>query len=67
MSCTGSKMRQMFEFVSQVGEQAAKTIKEQIKNGGDASFEFKDLARKFTVDVILFIYSKCQVSDGIIY
>lgn len=45
-------MRQMFEFVSSVGQQVAKTMKDQIKNGGENSFEFKDLARKFTVDVI---------------
>jgi len=49
---TGSKMRQMFEFVSSVGQQAALSIREQIKNGGESSFEFKDLARKFTVDTI---------------
>lgn len=45
-------MRQMFEFVSSVGQQAAETIKKQIKNGGEDAFEFKDLARKFTVDTI---------------
>lgn len=42
----------MFEFVSSVGQQIAKTMKDQIKNGGENSYEFKDLARKFTVDVI---------------
>ena len=45
-------MRQMFQFVSSVGQQAAKSINDQIKNGGESTFEFKDLARKFTVDVI---------------
>lgn len=45
-------MRQMFEFVSLVGQQASKTIKDRINNGGDNTYEFKDLARKFTVDVI---------------
>lgn len=45
-------MRQMFEFVSSVGQQVATTLKVQIKNGGENSFEFKDLARKFTVDTI---------------
>lgn len=45
-------MRQMFEFVSSVGQQVAKTLTVQIKNGGENSFEFKDLARKFTVDTI---------------
>ncbi len=45
-------MRQMFEFVSTVGQQVALTLKTQIKNGGESSFEFKDLARKFTVDTI---------------
>lgn len=44
-------MRQMFEFVSKVGQQVAKTLKDQIENGGESTFEMKDLARKFTVDV----------------
>lgn len=42
----------MFEFVSSVGQQVASTLKVQIKNGGENCFEFKDLARKFTVDTI---------------
>lgn len=45
-------MRQMFEFVSLVGQQVAATLDKQIKSGGESTFEFKDLARKFTVDVI---------------
>jgi hypothetical protein len=44
-------MRQMFEFVSNVGQQVAKTLNQQIKSGGESTFEMKDLARKFTVDV----------------
>lgn len=42
----------MFQFVSSVGQQVATTLKVQIKNGGENCFEFKDLARKFTVDTI---------------
>lgn len=49
---TGSKMRQMFELVSTVGQQVALTLKAQIKNGEESCYEFKDLARKFTVDTI---------------
>lgn len=49
---TGSKMRQMFEFVSQVGMQTAKTMKDEIKSGSEDVFEFKALMTKFTVDVI---------------
>lgn len=49
---TGSKMRQMFDFVSVVGQQTAKTMSEEIRKGGESSFEFKALAMKFTVDVI---------------
>lgn len=45
-------MRQMFEFVSLVGQQVAKTLNDQILTGGEDSFEFKALSRKFTVDVI---------------
>ena len=49
---TGSKMRQMFEFVTVCGKQSAETLKEQIQSGSDNIFEFKTLATKFTVDVI---------------
>jgi cytochrome P450 family 9 len=49
---TGSKMRQMYEFVAKVGQQSADTIKDQIEAKGDNVFEFKELATRFTVDVI---------------
>lgn len=49
---TGSKMRQMFAFVSEVGQQTAKSMRDEISSGGNNSFEFKELSRKFTVDVI---------------
>lgn len=49
---TGSKMRQMFELMNKVGQQVVKTLKHQIENGGENSFEFRELSRKFTVDVI---------------
>lgn len=43
----------MFVFVSSVGQQVAKTLKERIENGGDNIYEFKDLARRFTIDASL--------------
>jgi cytochrome P450 family 9 len=49
---TGSKMRQMFEFVRNVGQQTAKTMQEDIKAGKDSAMEFKALAMRFSVDVI---------------
>lgn len=49
---TGSKMRQMFQFVTEVGQQTAKSMRDEISGGGENSFEFKELSRKFTVDVI---------------
>lgn len=58
----GSKMRQMFELVSSVGQQVAKTIKKRIENGGESTYEFKDLARRFTVDVSLADYKKLKLS-----
>ena len=42
----------MFDFVSSVGSQTAKTMKEDIKAGTKSAVEFKALAMKFTVDVI---------------
>lgn len=45
-------MRQMFELMNVVGQQFADTVSNQIKNGGETSFEFRELSRKFTVDVI---------------
>ena len=49
---TGSKMRMMFDYVATIGNQTASTIKSKITAGGENVFEFKDLASKFTVDVI---------------
>src|SRR5690349_1584083 len=49
---TGSKMRQMFDFVSHVGHQTTMGMKDEINRGSENSFEFKALAMKFTVDVI---------------
>lgn len=49
---TGSKMRQMYNLVSDVGQQTAESMREEISRGGENSFEFKALAMKFTVDVI---------------
>ena len=49
---TGSKMRQMFDFVSDVGQQASKYLRDDIVKGGENMFEFKALAMKITVDVI---------------
>ena len=49
---TGSKMRMMFDYVATIGKQTATTMKDKITAGGENVFEFKDLAGKFTVDVI---------------
>ena len=49
---TGSKMRMMFNYVACIGNQTASTMKDKITAGGENVFEFKDLASKFTVDVI---------------
>lgn len=51
-SFKGSKMRQMMDFVSQVGHQTAEIIRQEIESGGENEFEFKALASKFTVDII---------------
>jgi cytochrome P450 family 9 len=52
-------MRQMFEFMSSVGQQTVETLKRNIESGGESSFEFKAFSKKFTVDVsfslILFV------------
>ncbi|CAG9808691.1 unnamed protein product [Chironomus riparius] len=49
---TGSKMRQMFDFVSTVAIQTSETLKKDIQNGSENNFEFKDFASKFTCDNI---------------
>ncbi|KAJ6619975.1 putative cytochrome P450 9f2 [Pseudolycoriella hygida] len=49
---TGSKMRQMFDFVVTVSRQTADSLKHQIQQGVSKEVEFKDLAMKFTVDNI---------------
>lgn len=45
-------MRLMFKLMNQVGSQMTSSIRQQIKNGASNEFEFKELARKFTVDII---------------
>lgn len=45
-------MRQMFELMNVVGQQFANTVTQQIESGGENEFEFRELSRKFTVDVI---------------
>ena len=42
----------MFDYVATIGNQTATTMKDKITAGGENVFEFKDLASKFTVDVI---------------
>lgn len=42
----------MFEFVSTVSTQTAETLKDDIRNGGENIFNFKDFASKFTCDII---------------
>lgn len=49
---TGSKMRQMYNYVAEIGQQSTATLKDQIHAGSDNVLEFKALATKFTVDVI---------------
>jgi cytochrome P450 family 9 len=45
-------MRQMFEFMRSVGQQAAVSLKDEIRKSGETEYEFKDLSKKITVDVI---------------
>ncbi|KAL7019935.1 hypothetical protein ACKWTF_011309 [Chironomus riparius] len=49
---TGSKMRQMFDFMSTVAIQTSETLKKDIQNGKENILEFKDFASKFTCDNI---------------
>ena len=45
-------MRMLFNYVASIGNQTASTMKDKITAGGENVFEFKDIASKFTVDVI---------------
>jgi cytochrome P450 family 9 len=50
---TGSKMRQMFDFVAKVGKQTSETIQNQIQSGNrEKEINFKEFAGFFTVDNI---------------
>jgi cytochrome P450 family 9 len=42
----------MYDFVANVGKQTVLTLKQQIDEGHEKDFEFKELATKFTVDNI---------------
>jgi hypothetical protein len=45
-------MRQMMDFVSEVGLQTTESLRKDIESGGESNFDFKALASKFTVDII---------------
>lgn len=49
---TGSKMRQMFELVSECGEQMTYTLMDRAKATGKVDFEMKELFSKYANDVI---------------
>ena len=49
---TGSKMRLMFDLVTECGKNSTKTLKEQILRTGNNKFEMRELLCKFTVDMI---------------
>ena len=49
---TGSKMRLMFDLVTECGRNSTKTLKEEIKKSGNMDFEMRELLSKFTVDMI---------------
>lgn len=49
---TGSKMRQMFDLVSECGDQMAQTLMDRAKATGKVDFEMKELFSKYANDVI---------------
>lgn len=49
---TGSKMRLMFDFIVDISDQYIKKLTDGIKTSRNIDFEFGDLSRKFTVDMI---------------
>lgn len=49
---TGSKMRQMFELVSDCGEQMAQTLDTKAKSAGKVDYEMKELFSRYANDVI---------------
>lgn len=48
----GSRMRLMFQLMNKVGSQMSDTFKDQVNKGQNNEVEFKDFARRFTVDII---------------
>lgn len=49
---TGSKMRMMFEFIRDVNQQRALSIKKEIAPGGEKIVKFDEISIKITVDAI---------------
>lgn len=45
-------MRLMFGLMNEVGAKMSKTLKNKIINGASRKFEFKEFARKFSIDMI---------------
>lgn len=49
---TGSKMRLMFDLLTECGQTSTKSLKEEIEKTGENSYEMRELLSKFTVDMI---------------
>ena len=49
---TGSKMRLMFDLLTECAKNSMKTLKEQIHESSSDALEMKELFTKFTVDII---------------
>lgn len=60
---TGSKMRQMFELISECGEDMSKILLNQAKVAGRIDYEMKDLFTKYTNDVISSAAFGCKTNS----
>lgn len=59
----GNRMRLMFKLVNQLGSRMSACVKTKIANDQSNRFEFKELARKFTIDTIASIFFGLEVNS----
>lgn len=60
---TGSKMRQMFDLISECSEEMSKILLNQAKDSGRVDCEMKDLFTKYTNDVISSAAFGCKTNS----
>ncbi|XP_037037112.1 probable cytochrome P450 9f2 [Bradysia coprophila] len=60
---TGSKIRQMFDLLSECGDQMVKALRSESESTGSADYEMKELFGKYSNDVISSVAFGCKIDS----